>query len=123
MRVSFYLGAHGGFGAVDQRFLAQFVDRRRHVLVDELARLWAQCMPSLSMDRTHQTQGIRSLSPCSAPSSHHLTHRQSVAADNVGRVYLVLDQLVGALQQLRSEDDDRGGAVAHLCVLQLSQLD
>ena len=34
----------------------------------------------------------------------------------------VLDQLVGALEQLRGHDHDRGGAVAHLLVLNLGQL-
>ena len=32
-------------------------------------------------------------------------------------VQLVLDELVGLLQQLRGQDDHRGGAVAHLLVL------
>jgi hypothetical protein len=37
-------------------------------------------------------------------------------------VYAVLHQLVRALQQLGGEDDDRGGAVAHLLVLHLREL-
>lgn len=51
-----------------------------------------------------------------------LAHGQSVACDDVSGMDLVLDQLVGALQQLRREDDHRGGAVPHLGILKLSKL-
>ena len=45
-----------------------------------------------------------------------------VAAHDAGRVQLLLDELVGALQQLRGDDHHGGRAVAHLLVLQLRQL-
>ena len=37
-------------------------------------------------------------------------------------MHLGAHELVGALEQLGGDDDDRGGAVAHLLVLQLRQL-
>ena len=51
-----------------------------------------------------------------------LLHRHPVARHHRRRVYAVLHQLVRALQQLGGEDDDRGGAVAHLLVLHLREL-
>lgn len=59
--------------------------------------------------------------PCSLL-AWHLAHRQTVSADDVGRVYLVAHQLVGALEQLGSQDHYRCGAIAHLRVLQLCKL-
>jgi len=64
----------------------------------------------------HSLPAVRSGSPA------HLAHGQSVAADDGGGVDLLPHQLVGAAQQLRRHDDDAGGAVPHLLVLQLSQL-
>jgi len=48
-----------------------------------------------------------------------LLHRQSVARHDGGGMDGVLDELVGALEQLGGEDDDRRRAVAHLLVLHL----
>lgn len=73
----------------------------------------------------HGLHGARSLLPAcmaQAPAHAHLAHRQTVPADDVGRVYLVAHQLVGALEQLGSQDHYRCGAIAHLRVLQLCKL-
>ena len=53
----------------------------------------------------------------------HLTHGEAVAADDVCGVHLVLHELVCTLKELRRKDHHRRGAVPHLCVLQLCQLD
>jgi len=53
----------------------------------------------------------------SFPGSH------SVSCNNGGGVDLVLDQLVGPLQELSGNNDDRGGAITDLLILLLSQLD
>jgi len=46
----------------------------------------------------------------------------AVARNDGGGVDLLLDQFVGVLQQLSGQDDHRGGAIADLLVLELSQL-
>lgn len=48
---------------------------------------------------------------------------QSVSCDDGGGVDLVFDQLVGSLEELGSNDHDRGGAVTDFLVLLLGQLD
>ncbi|KAI3475615.1 hypothetical protein L1887_62957 [Cichorium endivia] len=48
---------------------------------------------------------------------------ETVSGDDGGGVDLVLDQLVGATEELGGDDDDRGGAVADLLVLLLCELD
>jgi hypothetical protein len=50
----------------------------------------------------------------------HLTHCQTVAADDVGGMYLVPDKLVGALQQFGCKNHNGSRAVANLLVLELS---
>lgn len=52
-----------------------------------------------------------------------LAHREAVAADDRGRVDARAHEVVGALQELRSEDHDRRRAVADLLVLQVGELD
>mmetsp|Transcript_84410 Transcript_84410/g.239933 ORF Transcript_84410/g.239933 Transcript_84410/m.239933 type:complete len:371 (+) Transcript_84410:1071-2183(+) len=52
-----------------------------------------------------------------------LAHGKTVARHNRGRVDLVLDELVGALEELRRDDDHRGGTISHFLVLEVRQLD
>ena len=42
---------------------------------------------------------------------------EPVAADDRSRVDLLFDQLLGVLQQLRGDDDDRGGSIADFLIL------
>jgi hypothetical protein len=46
-----------------------------------------------------------------------------VAAHDAGGVELVLDQVVGSLEEFGGHDDDRGGSVADFLVLELGKLD
>jgi hypothetical protein len=50
------------------------------------------------------------------------THCEAVARHHNGRVHLLPHELVRSSEELGSDDDDRGRAVAHLAVLQVREL-